>query len=79
MAFTIYADTNIYRYLASGELLITTVGDVRFVYSHVHFNEVMRGTNTDALDGMEVQAQSSCLVLSILSNLVSSIVLNSMT
>lgn len=54
MAFTIYADTNIYRYLASGELLITTVGDVRFVYSHVHFNEVMRGTNTDALDGMEV-------------------------
>lgn len=53
MAFTIYADTNIYRYLASGELVITTVGDVCFVYSHVHFNEVMRGTNTDALDGME--------------------------
>lgn len=53
MTITIYADSNIYRYMATGELDITTVGSIRFAYSNVHFDEMLRSGNTDMLRGME--------------------------
>jgi hypothetical protein len=48
----IYADVNVFRYLAYGELEI--VDPERFVwsYSSVHLDEMHRGGNTDALKGM---------------------------
>ena len=54
MTLTIYADSNIYRYLARGELEITTIGSVRFAYSSVHFDEMIRSQNSEALDGMRL-------------------------
>ena len=53
MTITIYADSNIYRYVATGELAITTVGPIRFAYSSVHFDEIIRSGNTEMLHGME--------------------------
>lgn len=53
MTTTIYADSNIYRYVASGELEITTIGSIRFAYSSVHFDEMIRSGNTDMLRGIE--------------------------
>ncbi len=48
-----YVDSNIFRYVASGELEIITVGSVRFAYSDVHFDEIIRSGNTDMLKGIE--------------------------
>ncbi|HFD33022.1 MAG TPA: hypothetical protein ENJ28_10020 [Gammaproteobacteria bacterium] len=53
MTITIYADSNIYRYVASGELEITTIGSIRFAYSSVHFDEMIRSGNTEMLRGIE--------------------------
>jgi len=53
MAITIYADSNIYRYMATGELEVTTLGSIRFAYSTVHFDEILRSGNTDMLEGMK--------------------------
>lgn len=53
MTINIYADSNIYRYMATGELEIITVGSIQFAYSSVHFDEMLRSGNTDMLRGME--------------------------
>lgn len=53
MTITIYADSNIFRYVSSGELEVVTVGGVRFAYSSVHFDEIIRTDNTDILKGIE--------------------------
>ncbi|MBU2112156.1 MAG: hypothetical protein KKE94_00120 [Gammaproteobacteria bacterium] len=53
MTITIYADSNIYRYVAAGELEITTIGSVRFAYSSVHFDEMIRTGNLEMLKGLE--------------------------
>lgn len=53
MTTTIYADSNIYRYVAAGELEITTIGSIRFAYSSVHFDEMIRSGNTEMLRGIE--------------------------
>lgn len=53
MPITIYADSNIYRYVATGELEIITIGSIRFAYSNVHFEEIIRTGNTEMLKGME--------------------------
>lgn len=53
MTLTIYADSNIYRYVATGELEVTTVGSVRFAYSSVHFDEIIRTGNMDMLKGIK--------------------------
>lgn len=51
---TIYADMNVFRYVAYGELAIEEPERFRWVYSHVHLDEVVRGGNTDVLDGMRM-------------------------
>ncbi|MDO8268456.1 MAG: hypothetical protein Q7T32_11590 [Moraxellaceae bacterium] len=51
---TIYADMNIYRYLACGDISIIDPERFIWVYSHVHLNEVHRSGNTDALKGMKL-------------------------
>lgn len=51
---TIYADMNIYRYVAYGDILIKDPDRFLWVYSHVHLDEIFRNGNTDALDGMKV-------------------------
>jgi len=48
----IYADVNVYRYLAYDELHITEPDHFIWCYSHVHLDEMHRGRNIDALDGM---------------------------
>lgn len=53
MTITIYADSNIYRYVATGELEVTTIGSVRFAYSSVHFDEMIRTGNLEMLKGIE--------------------------
>lgn len=51
---TIYADINVYRYVVYGELQIKNPERFRWVYSHVHLDEMVRGGNTDALEGMRI-------------------------
>lgn len=53
MTITIYADSNIYRYVANGELEVTTIGAVRFAYSSVHFDEIIRTGNLEMLKGIK--------------------------
>ena len=53
MTINIYADSNIYRYMAAGELEITTVGSIQFTYSSIHFDEMLRSGNMDMLRGIE--------------------------
>lgn len=53
MTITIYADSNIYRYVARGELEVITVGAVRFAYSSVHFDEMIRTGNLEMLEGIK--------------------------
>jgi hypothetical protein len=50
---TIYADMNVYRYIAYGDILIEEPERFNWVYSHVHLNEMVRNKNTDALEGMK--------------------------
>lgn len=49
---TVYADMNVFRYVALGELSVDNADEFLWVYSSVHLDEVVRGQNTDALDGM---------------------------
>lgn len=61
---TVYADMNVFRYVAYGELVIEGSEKIRWVYSHVHLDEVVRGGNTDVLDGMRLlKAVEICDVL----------------
>ncbi len=53
MTITIYSDSNIYRYVARGELEVITVGSVRFAYSSVHFDEMIRTGNLEMLEGIK--------------------------
>lgn len=50
----IYADMNIYRYLACGDISIREPEKFIWVYSHVHLDEIHRNGNTDALKGMRL-------------------------
>lgn len=51
---TIYADMNVYRYLACGDISIFEPERFIWIYSHVHLDEIHRNGNTDALDGMRL-------------------------
>ncbi len=51
---TIYADMNIFRYVACGDISIHEAGRFIWVFSHVHFDEIHRNGNTDALKGMAI-------------------------
>jgi len=53
MTIIIYGDSNVYRYVARGELEVTTVGTVRFAYSSIHFDEMIRTGNLEMLKGIE--------------------------
>ena len=50
---TIYADMNVYRYIAYGDICIEKPERFLWVYSHVHLDEMFRNGNTDALEGMK--------------------------
>ena len=50
---TVYADMNVYRYVAYGDITIVRPERFAWVYSHVHLGEMARGGNTDALHGMK--------------------------
>lgn len=50
----IYADMNVYRYLACGDISIREPERFVWVYSHVHLDEIHRNGNTDALEGMRL-------------------------
>ena len=61
---SIYADMNVFRYVAYGELVIENPERFRWVYSHVHLDEVARTGNADGLDGMRLlKAIEICDVL----------------
>jgi hypothetical protein len=51
---TIYADMNVYRYVAYGDISIENPERFKWVYSHVHLDEMVRNGNTDALEGMRI-------------------------
>ena len=51
---TIYADMNLYRYVAYGEVEVADFESFKWVYSHVHLDEMARTGNTDALEGMRL-------------------------
>ena len=54
MSLTIYPDTNIYRYLALGELSVITVGEIRFGFSTAHFEDIISNPENEiALEGMK--------------------------
>ncbi|MFQ2786524.1 hypothetical protein ACK3YW_08250, partial [Aeromonas caviae] len=48
----IYADMNVFRYLACGDISILEPERFKWVYSHVHLDEIHRNGNRDALEGM---------------------------
>jgi len=50
---TIYADMNVFRYIAYGDITIVEPDRFIWVYSHVHLDEIKRNGNTDALEGMK--------------------------
>lgn len=61
---TIYADMNVFRYVACGDTSIVDPERFIWVYSHVHLDEIYRNGNTDALDGMRaLKAVEVCDVL----------------
>ncbi len=61
---TIYADMNVFRYVACGEISIIDPERFIWVYSYAHFDEIYRNGNTDALDGMRaLKAVEVCDVL----------------
>ncbi|MGM0525504.1 MAG: hypothetical protein ACQEQ8_04850 [Pseudomonadota bacterium] len=61
---TIYADMNVFRYVACGDVSIVDPERFIWVYSHVHLDEIYRNGNTDALNGMrELKAVEVCDVL----------------
>jgi len=49
---TIYADMNVFRYLANDELKIENPDEFLWVYSGAHLDEIHRGESFDTLDGM---------------------------
>ena len=49
-----YADMNVFRYVAYGDILIVDPDRFIWIYSHVHLDEINRNGNTDALEGMKV-------------------------
>lgn len=51
---TIYADMNVFRYIACGDISICEPSRFKWVYSHVHLDEIHRNGNTDALAGMKI-------------------------
>ena len=51
---TIYADMNVFRYVAYGDISIKDPDRFRWVYSYVHLDEIYRNGNTDALEGMKI-------------------------
>lgn len=51
---TIYADMNVFRYIAYGDISIYEPARFKWVYSHVHLDEIHRNRNTDALEGMKI-------------------------
>lgn len=60
----IYADMNVYRYLACGDISIRDPERFIWVYSTVHLDEIYRNGNKDALKGMEMlRAVEICDVL----------------
>lgn len=60
----IYADMNIFRYIACGNLQIKNPQDFHWVYSYVHLDEIARNGNQDALEGMRIlNAVEICDVL----------------
>jgi hypothetical protein len=50
----IYADMNVFRYLACGDISILEPEQFKWVYSHVHLDEIHRNGNQDALEGMKL-------------------------
>jgi hypothetical protein len=61
---TIYADMNVFRYVAYGDISIIDPERFNWVYSHVHLDEMNRNGNTDALKGIKVlHAVEICDVL----------------
>ncbi|WP_368163658.1 hypothetical protein [Aeromonas sp. R6-2] len=60
----IYADMNVFRYLACGDISILEPERFKWVYSHVHLDEIHRNGNRDALEGMKLlKAVEICDVL----------------
>lgn len=60
----IYADMNVYRYLACEDISILNPERFKWVYSHVHLDEIHRNGNQDALEGMKLlKAVEICDVL----------------
>ncbi|NJI24199.1 hypothetical protein HA451_14260 [Aeromonas veronii] len=60
----IYADMNVFRYLACGDISILEPDRFKWVYSHVHLDEIHRNGNRDALEGMALlKAVEICDVL----------------
>jgi hypothetical protein len=49
-----YADMNVFRYVACGDISISEPTRFRWVYSHIHLDEIHRNGNTDALEGMKM-------------------------
>lgn len=50
----IYADMNVFRYLACGDISVLEPERFKWVYSHVHLDEIHRNGNEDALEGMKL-------------------------
>lgn len=50
----IYADMNVFRYLACGDISILEPERFKWVYSNVHLDEIHRNGNQDALEGMKL-------------------------
>ncbi|ACA87335.1 hypothetical protein [Shewanella woodyi] len=60
----IYADMNVFRYLACGDISILEPERFKWVYSYVHLDEIHRNGNQDALEGMTLlKAVEICDVL----------------
>jgi len=45
MSINLYLDTNLYRYIATKELVINTYGEVLFSYSTAHFDDIIANQN----------------------------------
>ena len=49
---TIYADVNVFRYVAYGEMVIDKPERFRWLYSYAHLDAIFRSGNADSLEGM---------------------------
>jgi len=62
MSINLYLDTNLYRYIATKELVINTYGDVTFSYSTAHFDDMIANEQNHSILSILERAKAGEIV-----------------